>query len=180
MLTEYKAIFYKTWDINCNSFFINFTTNWSFLSNTMLSDNIYNFHMLFLNNLTNPFANILSIVVIKYVIFNNLSHITKIVFFSTTNSNFMIKSTIIYIYSFSSILLLWYTWTFIFYFDFILFLRWWKSIWYNVTYLEYYKRDWKNNIKIYIYSIFTSWYIYGILIVDILSYTFWYLCFWDK
>ena len=75
----------------------------------MLSDNIYNFHMLSLNNLTNPFANILSIVVIKYVIFNNLSHITKIVFFSTTNSNFMIKSTIIYIYSFSSILLLWYT-----------------------------------------------------------------------
>jgi len=64
----------------------------------MLSDNIYNFYMLSLNNLTNPFADILSIVVIKYVIFNNLSH--------TTNSNFMIKSTIIYVYSFSSILLL--------------------------------------------------------------------------
>jgi len=72
----------------------------------MLSDNIYNFYMLSLNNLTNPFADILSIVVIKYVIFNNLSHTTKIVFFSTTNSNFMIKSTIIYVYSLSSILLL--------------------------------------------------------------------------
>jgi len=93
----YKAISCKIWDINCNSFFVNFTTNCGLLFNTMLFDNIYNFYMLSLNNLTNSFADILSVVVIKCVIFNNLSHTTKIVFFSTTNSNFIIKSTIIYV-----------------------------------------------------------------------------------
>jgi len=40
-----------------------------------------NFHTLSLNNLTNPSANVLSIVAIKYIIFNNLSHTTNIISF---------------------------------------------------------------------------------------------------
>ena len=38
----------------------------------------------------------------KCVIFDNLSHTTKITFFSTTNSNLVIKSTIRYVHAFSS------------------------------------------------------------------------------
>ena len=58
--------------------------------------------MLFLNNLTNPSANVSFIVAIKYIIFDNLLHTTNIVFFPTTNSNLVIKSTIKCVYDFSS------------------------------------------------------------------------------
>ena len=57
--------------------------------------------MLSLNNLVNLFTDVPSIVVTKCVILNDLSHMTKIISFSTTNGNFMIKSTIRCIYSFS-------------------------------------------------------------------------------
>ena len=54
--------------------------------------------MLFLNNLANSSADIHFIVITKYVIFDNLLHTTRIIFFSATNSNLVIKFTIKYIY----------------------------------------------------------------------------------
>ena len=48
------------------------------LSEITLSGNPYNFHILFLNNLVNPSAIIFSVIVIKYNIFENLLHTTKI------------------------------------------------------------------------------------------------------
>ena len=45
----------------------------------------------------------LSVVVTKYVILDNLSQTIRIVSFLVTNSNFVIKSTVRYVYSFSSI-----------------------------------------------------------------------------
>ena len=74
------------------------------LSKITLFSNLCNFYTLSLNNLTNPFANIPLVVAIKYTILGNLSYITRITFFSTTNSNLVIKSTIKCIYSFSSTL----------------------------------------------------------------------------
>ena len=59
---------------------------------------------LHLNNLANSSTHISSVIVIKCAIFDNLLHTTRIVFFSTTNSNFIIKSTIRYIHGFSNIL----------------------------------------------------------------------------
>jgi len=66
---------------------------------------IYTISTLFLNNLTNPFTNISFFVNTKCAIFYNLSHTTNITSFSATNSNLVIKSTIKYVYSFSSTLL---------------------------------------------------------------------------
>ena len=43
-----------------------------------LSRNLYNFYTLFLNNLANLSAIIFSVIAIKYNIFENLSHTTKI------------------------------------------------------------------------------------------------------
>ena len=69
----------------------------------MPSDNLCNFHTLYLNNLTNPSADVSSIIITKCVIFDNLLHTTKITSFHATNGNFMIKSTIRCIYGFSGI-----------------------------------------------------------------------------
>jgi len=64
------------------SFLISSTINYSPLSETILSGNPYNFYILSLNSLANPFTNILFIVVTKCIILNNLSHTTKIMSFS--------------------------------------------------------------------------------------------------
>ena len=61
---------------------ISSTINYSPLSETILSDNPYDFYMLSLNSLANPFTNILFIVATKCIILNNLSHTTKIMSFS--------------------------------------------------------------------------------------------------
>ena len=84
------------------NFFAISTAHYSSLSDTILSGNPYNFHMLFLNNLTNSSADIPSIVVTKYVILNNLLQTTRITSFPATNSNFVIKSTDICCYIFSN------------------------------------------------------------------------------
>ena len=55
-------------------------------------------------NYANPFTNVLSIVITKCVILDNLSHTTKIVSFPATNSNFVMKSTVKYVHGFSNIL----------------------------------------------------------------------------
>ena len=68
-----------------------------------LSSNLYNFYTLFLNNLASSSTNIPSIIATKYLILDNLSHTTKIIFFSATNSNLVIKSIIRYVHGFSSI-----------------------------------------------------------------------------
>ena len=83
---------------------VNSTTNYGPLSLITLSDSLCNFHTLSLNNLTSPSADILSVVVMKCIIFNNLSYTTKIVSFPATNSNFVIKSTVKYVHTFSSTL----------------------------------------------------------------------------
>ena len=84
--------------------FVNFITNYSPLSNITLFSNPCNFYMLSLNSLINPSAIIPSVIAIKCVILSNLTHTTKIVSFSATNSNFVIKSTIKYVYSLFSTL----------------------------------------------------------------------------
>jgi len=84
--------------------FVSFTVNYGLLSKTTLSDNPYNFYTLSLNSLASSSTNVSSVIAIKYIL-DNLLHTTKIVSFPTTNSNFMMKSTFEYIYSFSSILL---------------------------------------------------------------------------
>ena len=71
--------------------------NYGLLSDTILSSNPCNFHILFLNSVVNP-----SIVATKCIILDNLSQTTRIAFFPVTNSNFVIKSTIKYVHSFSS------------------------------------------------------------------------------
>jgi len=87
------------------SSFINSAANCYSLSNTTLSGNLYNFHILFLNNYTNPSTNAPFVIVTKYVILDNLLQTTRITSFPTTNSNLVIKSTIKYVYNFSGILL---------------------------------------------------------------------------
>ena len=84
------------------SFLVNSAINYGSLSNTILSGNLCSFHTLPLNNLTNPSTNVSSVVVTKCVIFHNLLQTTRIASFSATNSNFMMKSTVKYIYGFSS------------------------------------------------------------------------------
>ena len=79
------------------------TANCGPLSNITLSSNPYSFYTLFLNNLTNPSTDVSSVIATNCVILDNLSQTTRIVFFLATNSNFIIKSTIRYVYSFFSI-----------------------------------------------------------------------------
>ena len=86
------------------NFFINSTSNWDPLSEITLFGTLYNFYILSLNNLANLSTNIPSIVTTKCAILNNLLQTTRITFFSATNSNFVIKFTIKYVYSFSSTL----------------------------------------------------------------------------
>jgi len=83
----------------------NSTANCGPQSEITLSGNLYNFHILSLNNLTNPFTNVSFVVSTKCAIFYNLSYTTNITSFSATNGNLVIKSTIKYVYSFSSTLL---------------------------------------------------------------------------
>ena len=87
-------------NIPFNSFVIS-VVNCSSLSNTILSGSPYNFHTLFLNNLINPSADISSMVATKCIILDNLSQTTRVAFFPTTTSNFVIKSTVRCVYSFS-------------------------------------------------------------------------------
>ena len=77
--------------------------NWSSLSKMILLGNPCNFHMLSLNNLANPSANVFSIVGIKYTIFVNLSTTTRIESYPCTSSNLVIKSTEMYAQGFSRI-----------------------------------------------------------------------------
>ena len=77
-------------------------TNCSLLSNMIFSSN---FHILSLNNLVNSSTNISFVIVTKYVILDNLLQTTRIASFLATNGNFVIKSTIRYIYGFSRTLL---------------------------------------------------------------------------
>ena len=62
---------------------------------------------------------------------------------------------------------------FLFYFNFI---SWTMKIymtvvtWHYIIDLEYRRRGWKSNIKVYINSMFILWYIHSILIANILSY----------
>ena len=68
--------------------------DWEPLSNIMIFSKLCSFYTLSLNNLANSSAIVFSIVVTKYVIFDNLLYTTQIAFFSVANSNFMMKSTI--------------------------------------------------------------------------------------
>ena len=83
------------------NFFVISATNYSLLSDIILFGNPCNFHILSLNNLANPSANVPSVVVTKYIILDNLSQTTRIASFPATNSNFVIKSTVRYVYGFS-------------------------------------------------------------------------------
>jgi len=85
------------------NFLVNFTANCSPLSETTLSGNLCNFHTLSLNSLTNLSTDVLSIVVTKCIILDNLSHTIKIASFSTTNGNLVIKSTVRCVYGFFGI-----------------------------------------------------------------------------
>ena len=58
--------------------FINPAVNWGPLSNIILLGRLYSFHTLSLNNFTNPFTDVLSVVGIKYTIFVSWSTITRI------------------------------------------------------------------------------------------------------
>ena len=82
-----------------NSFIIS-AANCGPLSNTILFGNLSNFHTLSLNNLANSSTNVSSIIITKCIILDNLLQTTIIASFLTTNSNFVIKSTIKYVYSF--------------------------------------------------------------------------------
>jgi len=63
------------------------------LSKIMLFGNPCSFHMLSLNNLANPSANVFSIVGMKCTILVNLSTTTKIESYPCANSNLVMKST---------------------------------------------------------------------------------------
>ncbi len=77
------------------------TANCGPLSDVMLSSNPCNFYILSLNNLASSFADISSVIATKCVILDNLSQTTRIAFFPATNGNFVMKSTIRYVYGFS-------------------------------------------------------------------------------
>jgi len=69
----------------------------------MLSDNPCSFHILSLNNLASPSANVFSVVGIKWTIFVNLSTTTKIESYLYAIGSLVIKSANICIQGFSSI-----------------------------------------------------------------------------
>ena len=77
--------------------------NWSPLSDTTLSGNPCNFYILSLNSLAKPFTNVPSVAATKCVIFDSLLQTTRIASFLATTGNFVIKSTIRYVYGFSGI-----------------------------------------------------------------------------
>ena len=69
----------------------------------VLLGSLYNFHILFLNNLASFSTNVFSVVEIKCTIFVNLSTTTKIELYPCTNSNLVMKSAEIYTQGFSRI-----------------------------------------------------------------------------
>ena len=82
------------------NFLIKTTTNYEPLLNITFSDKLCIFHILFLNS----YASSSLLLLLKVcVILDNLLHTTKITSFLTTNSDFIIKSTIRYIHNFSRI-----------------------------------------------------------------------------
>ena len=85
--------------------FVIFIANYSLLSDTMLSSNLYNFHTLSLNSLASSSTDVSSVIAMKCIIFDNLLQTTKIAYFPATNSSFVIKSTVRCIHGFSGILL---------------------------------------------------------------------------
>ena len=70
-----------------NSFVIS-AANYGSLSDIILFSNPCNFYILFLNNLTNPSADVSSVVVTKCVILDNLSQTTRISSFLAINFSF--------------------------------------------------------------------------------------------
>ena len=95
-------IIWSKFPIYC--FSVIFVVNCGSLSNIILFSNLCSFYTLSLNNISNSSTKIPSIMAIKYAIFDNLLHTIRIVFFTTTNGNFLMKFTIRYIYSFFRIL----------------------------------------------------------------------------
>ena len=83
-----------------NSFVISIANCGSW-SDIILSSNLCNFHTLSLNNLANSSTVIPSVVATKYVILENLLQTTRITSFPAITGNFVMKSTIRCIYSFS-------------------------------------------------------------------------------
>ena len=83
-----------------NSFVIS-ATNYGPLSNTMLFGSPYNFYILSLNSLASPSANVSFVVATKCIILDNLLQTTRIISFSATIGNFVIKSTIRCVHGFS-------------------------------------------------------------------------------
>ena len=77
------------------SFLASYAANCKPLSNITLSDNPYNFHTLFLNNLTNLSADIPSTVATKCTILDNLLQTIRVTLFPATNSSLVIKSTML-------------------------------------------------------------------------------------
>jgi len=69
----------------------------------MLSGNPYSFHTLSLNNLTNLFTDIFSIVGIKWTILVNQSTTTRILLYPYAKDNLVIKSANICVHDFSGI-----------------------------------------------------------------------------
>jgi len=67
-----------------------------------ITGNPCNFYILSLNSLANPFADVFSVVGIKYIIFVNLST-TKIELHPYASGNLVMKSTEMYIQGFSKI-----------------------------------------------------------------------------
>ena len=80
-----------------------------------LSGNLYNFHVLSLNNYANPSTNVVS--------------------FPTTNSNFVIKSTVKYVHGLSSILFAINFSTSIFILFFILWFKSYLSIYFSKSFV---------------------------------------------
>ena len=69
------------------SSFVGSAANCGPLSDITLSGNLCSFHTLSLNNLANPFADVLSVVATKCAIFDNLSHTTRIASFPATSGS---------------------------------------------------------------------------------------------
>ena len=77
----------------------------SFRPEIVFLDNPYSFHIQSLNNLANPFTNVLSQVATKYTILINLSTTTKIISYILLYDSFKMKSAIICIQDFSGTIL---------------------------------------------------------------------------
>ena len=96
------TIWYQSPNIWFNSLIIS-TTNCVSLSVIILSGNLCNFQMLTQNNFVTSSAKVFSIVDTKCTIFVILLYTTRITLYPYTSGNFVIKSTIIWLQGFSSI-----------------------------------------------------------------------------